>query len=52
MKKPTGMCIDPEILKQVDEKLNFYGYRSRSHLVETLLERWVKDEIQFKDEAR
>jgi metal-responsive CopG/Arc/MetJ family transcriptional regulator len=43
-KKVYGFSIKPDVIQKIDDKLSFKGYRSRSHLVETLLEDWLNED--------
>jgi len=37
-----SMSVDPEVLRRVVEKAQFYGFRSTSDLVNFLLKKWIE----------
>ena len=49
-KVPTSVGIEADTLRQIDAKAQFNGYKSRSDLINDLLEKWVKNPV--KKEAK
>jgi metal-responsive CopG/Arc/MetJ family transcriptional regulator len=37
-----GFSVDPDTMQRVDRLVNFWGFKSRSELIETLLKEWLK----------